>query len=123
VEFRVSLAITPLRAIAKADPLRDRIIVLRRQNLSIHEISRNSAQNGHSFSPVAICQILTNEGFARFTRVHDDERPAGWLPTMADVAHVRQLHVRRRSFRIKIRLSVPRSADADFDPELFSDAS
>src|SRR6059058_3439862 len=35
----------------KADPLRDRVIVLRKQNLSIYDISRALAHQGHSLSP------------------------------------------------------------------------
>jgi hypothetical protein len=89
------------RTAPKADPLRDRIITLRKQNLSIYDISRNLAHEGHSLSPVAIGQILRDEGFARLPRRADDERPAGSRPTTADVADVRQLNLSSRSFRTK----------------------
>jgi hypothetical protein len=89
------------RTAPKADPLRDRIITLRKQNLSIYDISRNLAHEGHSLSPVAIGQILRDEGFARLPRRADDERPAGSRPTTADVADVRQLDLSSRSFRTK----------------------
>jgi hypothetical protein len=89
------------RTAPKADPLRDQIIALRKQNLSIYDISRNLAHEGHSFSPVAIGQILRDEGFARLPRRADDERPAGSRPTAADVADVRQLDLSPRSFRTK----------------------
>src|SRR5271169_4319107 len=85
----------------KADPLRDQIIALRKQNLSIYDISRNLAHQGDSLSPVAVAQILKNEGFARLPRRADDERPAGSRPTTADVADVRQLNLSPRSFRTK----------------------
>jgi len=85
----------------KADPLRDRVIALRKQNHSIYDISRNLAHQGDSLSPVAVAQILKNEGFARLPRRADDERPAGLRPTTADVTDVRQLDLSPASFRTK----------------------
>jgi hypothetical protein len=85
----------------KADPLRDRVIALRKQNLSIYDISRNLAHQGDPLSPVAVAQILKDEGFARLPRRADDERPAGSRPTIADVADVRQLDLTPASFRTK----------------------
>lgn len=85
----------------KADPLRDRIIALRKQNLSIYDISRNLAHEGHPLSPVAVAQILKDEGFARLPRRADDERLPGSRPTTAEVADVRQLNLSPRSFRTK----------------------
>ena len=85
----------------KTDPLRDRIISLRKQNLSIYDISRNLAHQGNPLSPVAVAQILKEEGFARLPRRADEERPPGSRPTMADVADVRQLDLSPRSFRTK----------------------
>ena len=82
----------------KSDPLRDRIIALRKQNLSIYDISRNLAHQGHPLSPVTIAQTLKDEGFARLPRRADDERPPGSRPTTADVADVRQLDLSPRSF-------------------------
>ena len=38
----------------KSDPLRDRIIALRKQNLSIYDISCNLAHQGHPLSPVTV---------------------------------------------------------------------
>src|SRR3974377_1308474 len=81
----------------KADPLRDRIIALRKQNLSIYVISRNLAHQGHPLSPVTIAQTLKDEGFARLPRRADDERPPGSRPTTADVPDVRKLALRTRS--------------------------
>jgi hypothetical protein len=85
----------------KADPVRDRVIDLRKQNLSIYDISRNLAHQGHPLSPVAVGQILKEEGFARLPRRADDERPPSSRPTRADVADVRQLDLSPRSFRTK----------------------
>jgi len=88
-------------AAPKADPLRDRVIALRKQNLSIYNISRNLAHQGDSLSPVAVAHILKEEGFARLPRRADDERPLGSRPTIADVADVRQLDLSPASFRTK----------------------
>lgn len=82
----------------KADPLRDTIIALRKQNLSIYDISRNLAHQGHSLSPVAVAQVLREEGFARLPRRADEERPPGPRPTAAEVADVRRLDLNPRSF-------------------------
>ena len=85
----------------KTDPLRERVIALRKQNLSIYDISRSLAHQGHPLSAVAVAQILKDEGFARLPRRADDERPPGSRPTTADVADIRQLDLSPRSFRTK----------------------
>jgi hypothetical protein len=85
----------------KTDPVRDRVIALRKENLSIYDISRNLAHDGHPLSPVAIAQILKDEGFARLPRRADDERPPGSRPTTAEIADVRQLDLSPKSFRTK----------------------
>jgi hypothetical protein len=89
------------KAAPQADPLRDRIIALRKQNLSIYDISRNLAHQGNPLSPVAVAHVLKEEGFARLPRRADDERPAGSHPTIANVADVRQLDLSPASFRTK----------------------
>src|SRR5262249_47941959 len=80
----------------KADPLREVIIALRKQNLSIYDISRNLAHQGHPLSPVAVARVLKEEGFARLPRRADAERPP--RPTTAEVADVRHLDLDPRSF-------------------------
>src|SRR3954471_23509161 len=85
----------------KVDPLRDRVIALRKQNLSIYDISRNLAHQGDPLSPVAVGRILKEEGFARLPRRADEERPPGPGPITAEVADVRQLDPRPASFRTK----------------------
>jgi hypothetical protein len=77
-------------AAPKADLVRDRIVALRKLNLSIYDISRALHDEGHPLSPVTISQVLKAEGFARLPRRGDDERPPGARPTTADVADVRQ---------------------------------
>jgi hypothetical protein len=83
----------------KKDRLRDRVIALRKQNLSIYDISHTLRDEGHSLSPAAVAILLRAEGFARLPRRLDDERPPGSRPTTADVADVRQLDLTARSFR------------------------
>jgi Transposase DDE domain len=85
----------------KTDPARERVIALRKENLSIYDISRNLAHEGHTLSPVAVGLILKEEGFARLPRRADDERPPGSRPTTAEVADVRQLDLSPQSFRTK----------------------
>src|SRR5271156_77733 len=85
----------------KTDPVRDRIIALRKENLSIYDISRNLAHEGQPLSPVAVALILKDEGFARLPRRADDERPSGSRPTTAPLADIRQLDLSPRPFRTK----------------------
>jgi len=83
------------------DELRQRIVALRKLNLSIYDISRALHHEGPSLSPVAVNHILREEGFARLPRRLDEERPAGTRPEQADVADVSQLDLAPRSFRTK----------------------
>jgi len=85
----------------KTDPARERVIALRKENLSIYDISRNLAHEGQTLSPVAVALILKEEGFARLPRRGDDERPPGSRPTTAEVADVRQLDLSPQAFRTK----------------------
>ena len=89
------------RSAPKTDPLRDRIVAMRKQNLSIYDISRNLGHEGHPLSPVAVAKVLKDEGFARLPRRSDDQRPPGARPTTADVADIRQLDLSPQSFRTK----------------------
>jgi len=81
------------------DQLRQRVIALRKHNLSIYDISQALGHEGTSLSPVAIDGILKQEGFARLPRRRDDERPPGTRPTVAAVANVQDLNLQPRRFR------------------------
>ena len=87
------------QAAPKSDPLRAQIIALRKQNLSIYDISQALAKEEHPLSPVAISLLLKEEGFARLPRRGDDERPATARPIVADVADVRQLDLTPRHIK------------------------
>src|SRR4051794_29507368 len=85
----------------KQGRLRDQVVALRKQNLSVHDISRALARDGDSLSPAAIAAILKEEGFAKLPRRRDDERPDQPRPVVADAADVRRLDLTPRDFRTK----------------------
>src|SRR3954447_21939043 len=89
------------QAAPKADPVRERIIELRKLNLSIYDISRALHDEGRPLGPVAVSLVLTAEGLARLPQRADDERPPGARPTTADVADVRQLELTPRQLRTR----------------------
>jgi len=98
--------------------LREQVVALRKQNLSVHDISRSLARDGESLSPAAVAAILKDEGFARLPRRPDDERPDQPRPVVADVADVRRLDLTPRALRTKfggLFLFLPWLASADLD--------
>ena len=102
----------------KKDMARERVIALRKENLSIYDISKALDKKGHKMSPVRISLILREEGFARLPRRRDEERPSGPRPTVADVADVRNLDLTPRQFRTKfggLFLFLPYLASIPFD--------
>lgn len=102
----------------KKRALRDRVIALRKQNLSIYDISRALTADSHPISPVAVAQILKDEGFARLPRRDDQDRPPVVRPAVADVADVGQLDLRPRTVPTKfggLFLFLPTLATLPFD--------
>lgn len=102
----------------KRDKVRQMTILMRKQNLSVYDISQVLETNGHQLSPVSVSKILKEEGFARLPRRAEDERPAGPRPTVAEVADVRQLDLSPQSFRTKfggLFLFMPFVASTPFD--------
>jgi hypothetical protein len=55
--------------------VREQVIALRKQNLSIYDISRVLAEAGSAVSAATISLMLKAEGFARLPRRRDEERP------------------------------------------------
>src|SRR4051794_26091610 len=105
-------------AAPKADPLRDRIVALRKQNLSLYDISPALHDEGRPLGPVAVSQVLKAEGLARLPQRGDDERPPGPRPTTADVADVRQLDLTPRRLRTRfggLFLFLPTLTSIPFD--------
>jgi hypothetical protein len=102
----------------KTDRVREEVIALRKQNLSIYDISAALERAGRPLSPPAVAQILHDEGFARLPRRRDDERPARVRPEAAAVADVRALDLSPRRFRTKfggLFLFLPALASIPFD--------
>jgi hypothetical protein len=102
----------------KQQRLRDRVVTLRKQNLSVHDISRALARDDESLSPAAVAVILKEEGFAKLPRRLDGERPDQARPIVAEAADVRQLDLTPRGFRTKfggLFLFLPWLVSADLD--------
>src|SRR5512135_998428 len=102
----------------KQERLREHVVTLRKQNLSVHDISRALAREGESLSPAAVAVILEEEGFARLPRRPDDERPDQPRPVVADVTNVRRLDLTPRHVRTKfggLFLFLPWLISADLD--------
>src|SRR3990172_5608926 len=60
---------------SKRQRLRDKVVALRKQNLSVDDISRTLTYDGEPVSPATILAILKEEGFSRLSRRLDEERP------------------------------------------------
>ena len=84
------------------DLVRERAIALRKQYLSVYDIQRELAAQGHAISIHSLTILLREEGFARLPRRRDDERPQTVHPQAADVADVRALDFEPRSFRTRL---------------------
>ena len=105
-------------AAPKSDPVREQVIALRKQNLSIYDISETLKRRGQPLSPAAVSLIIKNEGFARLPRRRDEERPSGARPSAADTADVRQLDLAARTVRTRfggLFLFLPYLAQLPFD--------
>lgn len=105
-------------AAPKRDRVREQVIGLRKQNLSIYDISKALDESGHRLSPAAVSLILKQEGFARLPRRRDEERPDAARPHTAAVADVRQLELAPRRFRTRfggLFLFLPTLARIPFD--------
>lgn len=106
------------KASPKKDRTREKIVTLRKQNLSIYDISRTLKSEGTPISPPMVSRILKEEGFARLPRRRDEERPPTARPTVAAVADVRQFDLTPRTFRTKfggVFLFLPLLARIPFD--------
>jgi hypothetical protein len=102
----------------KKQALRQSVIALRKQNLSIYDISRTLAAQDQPISPVAVAEILQDEGFARLPRRDDQDRPTTTHPLPADIADVGQLDLRPRTIHTKfggLFLFLPTLATLPFD--------
>jgi len=85
----------------KTERLREKVVALRKQNLSIYDISQALTREVEPLSPVAVSLILKEEGFARLPRRQDEERPPATHPDAAAVANVAALDLSPRKFRTR----------------------
>lgn len=97
-EFFLPAAQGPKEA-PKRDFLSEAVISMRKENLSIYDISAALKSQGKDISPAAVHGILSAEGFARLPRRRDDERPGAVRPESAQAADVRRLDLEPRRFR------------------------
>lgn len=91
----------PRKTGEKQDDMRQRIISLRKQNLSIYDIAEHLKADGRSMTPQAIAGILKEEGFSRLPRRRDEERPHHKQPDKAPVANAATLDLTPRHFSTK----------------------
>lgn len=106
------------RAAPKADAVRERVVTLRKQNLSVYDISQALDSAGHRLSPASVSLMLKAEGFARLPRRRDEERPDATRPTAAAIADVRELDLSPRRLRTRfggLFLFLPYLARMPFD--------
>ena len=97
------------------------MIALRKENLSIYDISKVLESKGRKVSPVGISLILKEEGFARLPRRRDDERPSTLGPTPGAIADVRHIDLTPRQVQTKfggLFLFIPFLAAIPFDKML-----
>jgi hypothetical protein len=87
------------QASVKRDTTREKIIELRKQNLSIYDISRALQEPDRRLSPAAVARILHDAGFAKLPRRADEERATTPRTEAAPVADARQLDLSPQNFR------------------------
>jgi hypothetical protein len=112
------------KASPKSDPLRARVIALRKRNLSIYDISDALAEEGQRLSPGAVSIILKEEGFAKLPRRRDEERPPAARATAAEIADACKLDLSPTHFRTRfggLFLLLPYLAAVPLD-EMLADA-
>lgn len=103
---------------SKTTRLRDKVVALRKQNLSVYDIAAVLAEEGEALSPPAVWAIVSEQGFARLPRRGDEERRANAAATPAAAADVRAFDLNPREFRTDVGglfLFVPMLAAVGFD--------
>jgi hypothetical protein len=91
----------PRPGVKAEETVKEKIVALRKQNLSIYDISRALKKEKIRRTPTAIAKVLQEEGFARLPRRADEERPEAIKPTEADRADVRSLSLEPRVVHTK----------------------
>lgn len=115
---RPFFAESPRPGTKACEAVREQIVELRKQNRSIYDISEALKKDGIARTPVAVLQVLQEEGFAKLPRRLDEERPPGTRPTAADRADVRLLNLEPRTIQTKfggLFLFLPALVEMGFD--------
>ena len=86
----------------KKNAVRELILSMRKQDLSIYDIERALKARQSPLSCTAIWEILHEEGFARLPRRDDAERPETLRPTIAAVADRREFSLVPRRFQTQL---------------------
>ena len=108
----------PGQPATKTARLRDKVMTLRKQNLSVYDIAARLAEEGEGLSPPAIWSILCEAGFPRLPRRADEQRTPKVGPTPAAVADARAVDLTPRQFRTDyggLFLFLPALAQVGFD--------
>jgi transposase-like protein len=84
------------------DRVRERVVALRKRNLSVYDIQHELREQGHELSINSLSILLREEGFARLPRRGDEERPQAPKPERAPGADARALDLSSRSFRTRV---------------------
>lgn len=108
----------------KKAPVRELIVAMRKQNLSIYDIASTLKSKGTPLSCTAIWEILREEGFSRLPRREDEERPEKVRPEVAKVADRREFLLTSRRYETQLGglfLFLPFLVRCDF-PKLVREA-
>ena len=109
---------TPRPGVKSDEGVNEKIVALRKQNLSIYDISRALKKEDIDRTPTAIAKVLQEKGFAKLPRRADEERPETVKPIQAERADVRALSLEPRTFRTKfggLFLFLPALVEMDFN--------
>ena len=102
----------PLRPGTKSsEVVQKQIVQLRKQNLSIYDISEALKKEGIQRTPVTVAAVLKQEGFAKLPRRKDDECPPRTKPTAANQADSQALSLEPRTIHTKFNGAYPFSHD------------
>jgi transposase len=101
----------------KKGAVRELVLAMRKQNLSIYDIESTLKTKGTPLSCTAIWEILHDEGFSRLPRRGDEERPEGIRPQIAEVADRQGFSLSPRRFETQLGglyLFLPFLVECDF---------
>jgi transposase len=100
-EFFIQPRRGPKKMADKRENMRERMVALRKQNLSIYDIAEHLRADGRSLTASAIAGILKEEGFSRLPRRRDEEKPRRNGCDKAPIANARDLDLTPRRFSTK----------------------